>query len=245
MDRIGLGLAVTLEVLGPLAIALVGSRTRVDLLCALAACAGVYVLILPGRSTDYAGLGCGLLAAACWAAYILLNRLLGTRLPGLQGPAAATSISALAYVPVATILVIHGRLYGTALLDALAAGLLSSVVPYAADLIALRRIPPRLFGMFMSVHPVLAVLAGMLILGQALRVHEWAGILVVITVNAAAVSAAARNRLPSQPRKAAPEHPATQPPAARAGTPLGADHVTSPRAQINGVVVASLSGPDR
>lgn len=187
IDRIGLGLAVTLEVLGPLAVALAGSRTRVDLLCAVAAAVGVYVLVLPGPSSDHAGVGLALLAAACWAAYILLNRLLGTRLPGLQAPAMATTVSALMYLPVAVILIGQGRLHGAALGYAVVAGVLCSVVPYAADLIVLRRVPARLFGLFMNVHPVLAALAGLALLSQALDLHEWAGILMVIGVNAVAV----------------------------------------------------------
>ncbi|MEJ3745993.1 EamA family transporter [Actinomycetes bacterium KLBMP 9797] len=189
IDRIGLGLAVTLEFLGPLAVALAGSRTRVDLVCAVAACAGVYVLVRPGPSSDYLGVALGLLAAACWAAYILLNRLLGTRLSGLQAPAAATAVSALVYLPVAAVLIAQGRLRGAGILYAVGAGVLSSVVPYAADLVALRRVPPRFFGVFMSVHPVLAALAGLVILGQPLGAHEWAGILIVVTANAAAVAA--------------------------------------------------------
>ncbi len=192
IDRIGLGLAVTLEVLGPLAVALIGSRTRMDLVAALAAGAGVYVLVLPGPSSDYPGIGLGLLAATCWAAYIVLNRLLGRRLTGLQGPALGTSVSALLYLPVAAVLVTQGRLEGMGILYAVAAGLLSSVVPYAADLIALRRVPPRFFGLFMSVHPVLAALAGLIVLGQHLRPHEWAGIVIVIVVNAVAAGAGSR-----------------------------------------------------
>jgi inner membrane transporter RhtA len=226
VDRIGLGLAVTLEVLGPLGVALGGSRTRLDLLCALAACAGVYVLVLPSASTDYVGLGCGLLAAACWAGYILLNRLLGARLPGLRAPAVATSMSALVYLPVAVILLRSGHLHGTTLLYALTAGLLSSVVPYAADLIALRRIPPRLFGIFSSVHPVLAALAGLVILGQAPHPHEWAGIAIVVTVNAVAVRAAAspapRRKVTTDP---APRREAGTDPAARRGA--GTDSAAS------------------
>jgi len=203
IDRIGLGLAVTLEVLGPLAVALIASRTRFDLVCALAAGTGVYVLVLPGPSSDYLGIGLGLLAAACWASYIVLNRLLGRRLSGLQAPALGTSVSALLYVPVAVVLVAQGRLTGTGILYAVAAGVLSSVVPYAADLIALRSVPPRFFGLFMSVHPVLAALAGLVLLGQHLRLHEWAGIVIVIGVNAVAVVAGSRRErtdlLPPQP----------------------------------------------
>jgi inner membrane transporter RhtA len=190
IDRIGLGLAVTLEFLGPLAVALAGSRTRLDLLCAVGAGLGVYILVLPGASSDYLGIGLGVLAAACWAFYILLNRLLGERLPGLQAPAAATAVSALLNLPVAVVLIAQGRMTGTGILYATGAGLLSSVVPYAADLIALRRVPARFFGVVMSIHPVLAALAGLVILGQALGLHEWLGIAIVVTANTLAVLAA-------------------------------------------------------
>ncbi|WP_238010139.1 EamA family transporter [Dactylosporangium sp. AC04546] len=196
IDRVGLGLAVTLEFLGPLAVALAGSRTRTDLLCAVAAGVGVYVLVLPGPARDYAGIGLGLLAAACWAAYILLNRLLGKRLPGLQAPAAATAVSALAYLPVAAALIVAGRLHGPGLLYAVAAGVLSSVIPYAADLIALRRVPTQFFGVMMSIHPVLAALAGLVLLGEVLAVHEWAGIAIVVSANALAVASHRRTPEP-------------------------------------------------
>ena len=201
IDRIGLGLAVTLEFLGPLAVALAGSRTRRDLGCAVAAGIGVYVLVLPGPSSDYLGVGLGLLAAGCWAAYILLNRLVGARLPGLTAPAAATAVSALLYLPVAAFLVVEGRFTGTGVLYAIGAGVLSSVVPYAADLIALRRVPTQFFGVAMSIHPVLAALAGLALLGQVLGAHEWTGIAIVVTANAVAVATgpAGRRRGPVEP----------------------------------------------
>lgn len=189
IDRIGLGLAVTLEFLGPLGVALGGSRTRMDLLCAAGACLGVYVLVLPGPTSDYLGLGLALLAALCWASYILLNRLVGARLSGLQAPAAATSVSALLYLPVALVLLVQGRMHGMAVLYAMGAGLFSSAVPYAADLIALRRVPVRFFGVFMSTYPVLAALAGLVILAQRPAAHEWLGIAVVVVTNAVAVLA--------------------------------------------------------
>ncbi len=170
----------------------------------LAAGLGVYVLVLPGPSSDYPGIGLGLLAAGCWASYIVLNRLLGRRLTGLQAPALATSVSALLYVPVAVVLVAQGRLDGTGILYAVVAGLLSSVVPYAADLIALRSVPPRFFGLFMSVHPVLAALAGLVLLGQHLRLHEWAGIVIVIVVNAVAVGVGSRLGRPRAPGRVPP-----------------------------------------
>jgi inner membrane transporter RhtA len=187
IDRLGLGLAVTLEFLGPLGVALAGSRSRRDLVIAVAAAAGVYVLVLPGPSSDYLGLGVGVLGGACWAAYIVLNRVAGARLPGLQAPAAATGLCALAYLPVLVLVAADGRLTPAALGYAVAAGVLASVVPYAADLIALRFVPARFFGVFMSVHPVLAALVGMIMLGQFLGLHEWIGIAVVVLTNAAAV----------------------------------------------------------
>jgi inner membrane transporter RhtA len=192
VDRLGLGLAVTLEFLGPLAVALLGSRSRADLLVAAGAGVGVYVLVLPGPSSDWLGIGLGLAAATCWAAYILLGRLIGTRLPGLQGAAAACSVSALAFVPLLVVLLADGRLAGATLVQALAAGVLASVVPYAADLTALRHLPPRFFGVLTSTNPVFAALAGLLVLGQVLEPHEWAGVLLVAGVNVVAVLKHAR-----------------------------------------------------
>ncbi|MFW3169320.1 EamA family transporter [Geodermatophilus sp. CPCC 206100] len=188
IDRIGLGLAVTLEFLGPLGVALAGSRSRRDLLIALVAAGGVYVLVLPGSSSDLPGLSAGVLAGACWAAYIVLNRVVGARLPGLQGPAVATSLCAVAHLPVLLVLGAQGRLTGAPLLYAVAAGVLSSAVPYAADLAALRHVPPRFFGVFMSVHPVLAAIVGTVVLSQVLVLREWVGIAVVVLSNAAAVA---------------------------------------------------------
>jgi inner membrane transporter RhtA len=183
IERVGLGLAVTLEFLGPLAIALIGSRGLRDLALALIAAIGVYVLVLPGPSSDFVGLTLGLLAATCWALYIVANRVAGQRLPGLQAPAVGSMVSATIYLPVLILLALDGALSGLPVLMAIAAGVLSSAVPYAADLTALRFIPQRFFGVFMSVNPVLAALAGMLLLGQDLALHEWLGIAIVVTAN--------------------------------------------------------------
>ena len=187
IDRIGLGPAVTLEFLGPLAVAVAASRTRVDIASAVLAAAGVYVLVLPGSPGDLLGVALGVVAACCWAAYIVLNRVLGARMPGVQGPAVASAVSALAFLPVVAVLVLDGRLAGTPLACAAAAGVLSSVVPYAVDLTALRHVPARVFGVFMSAHPVLAAVVGLVVLGQALRLHEWVGIAVVVAANALGV----------------------------------------------------------
>jgi inner membrane transporter RhtA len=187
VDRLGLGLAVTLEFLGPLAVALGGSRTRMDALVALAAAGGVYLLVLPGPSSDWVGVSLAVTAAACWAAYILLNRTAGVRLPGLQAPALASTLSAIAFLPVLVVLAVQDRLWGPALAWAAVAGVLASVVPYAADVTALRDVPARFFAVFMSAHPALAAFAGLLLLGQQLAGHEWAGVAVVVIANAVAV----------------------------------------------------------
>ena len=190
VDRLGLGLAITLEFLGPLSVAVVRSRGLLHAGIAVVAGAGVYVLILPGRSSDWPGIALALLAACLWVAYILVNRLVGTRLPGLQAPAVAASLAAAAYLPVVGTLVATGRMTWTALGFAVIAGLLSSAVPYAGDLVVLRHVPPRVFGIFMSMHPVLAALVGTVMLAQVLDGHEWAGLLVIVLANAAAVATA-------------------------------------------------------
>jgi inner membrane transporter RhtA len=196
VDRIGLALAVTLEFLGPLAVALGGSRSRLDLLCALLAGAGVVVLVAPGPTTDYIGVACGIVAAGCWASYIVLNRMLGTRVPGLQGPAVASLVAAALYLPALIWLVAQGRFTAAALGYAVCAGLLCSAVPYAADLIVLRRVPAQFFGVFMSVNPVLAAVAGMVVLREMLGAREWTGILIVVAANAIATSVNARAARP-------------------------------------------------
>ncbi|MET0784766.1 MAG: EamA family transporter [Leifsonia flava] len=184
VDRIGLGLAVTLEFLGPLAVALASSRRLLDLICAVAAFGGVWVLVMPGPSSDLLGIGSGLIAAACWASYILLNRTIGRRTVGLQGTAASALVAAVMSVPVITIFVIEGLFTPASLAAAVAAGLFCSVVPYALDLVALRRVPTPVFGVFMSIHPVVAAIAGLLVLHQVPVAHEWIGIAIIVAVNA-------------------------------------------------------------
>ncbi|WP_438271344.1 EamA family transporter [Streptomyces prunicolor] len=187
IDRVGLGLAVTLEFLGPLSIALAATRRRVDACCALIAVAGVVTLMRPRPSADYLGMGLGLLAAACWASYILLNRTVGRRIPGAQGSAAAAGVSALMFLPVGIVVAVRHPPTLTAAGCAVAAGVLSSAVPYLADLFTLRRVPAPAFGLFMSVNPVLAAVVGWIGLGQRLGWAEWAGIGAVVTANALSI----------------------------------------------------------
>jgi inner membrane transporter RhtA len=189
--RLGLGLAVTLEFLGPLTVALAGSRRRIDLLCALAAAAAVGVLTRPQPSTDYEGIGLGLLAAVCWGCYILLNRTVGARLPGVEGAAAAAAVSGAFYLPVGVFMLWQHRPTAAALGCALAAGLLSSAVPFLADLLALRRVTSRSFGIFMSVNPVMAALIGTAVLGQRLDWAAWLAMLVIVVANVVCMASAA------------------------------------------------------
>ena len=200
IDRVGLGLAVTLEFLGPVAVALAGSRRLVDVGCALVAAPAAMVLARPQASTDYLGIGLALLAAACWACYILLNRTVGQRLPGAQGSAAAALVSALVYVPIGlVVLVLHPPTVDS-LGESLVAGVLSSAIPFLVDLFALRRVPPQFFGLFMSVNPVLAALVGFVVLGQRLAWLDWvaiaaiAGAMVVASVGPWAFGTRSRNR---------------------------------------------------
>ncbi|WP_373429392.1 DMT family transporter [Streptomyces sp. V4I23] len=187
IERIGLGLAVTLEFLGPLAIALAATRRRVDLCCAVIAAAGVVTLMRPQPSTDYLGMGLGLLAAVCWASYILLNRTVGRRVPGAQGTAAAAGLSALMFLPVGLVLVLRNPPTAEAVGCAVAAGVLASAVPYLADLFTLRRVPAQAFGLFMSVNPVLAALTGWIGLGQSLGWTEWAAVGTIVTANSLSI----------------------------------------------------------
>ncbi|MFF0745490.1 DMT family transporter [Streptomyces sp. NPDC004111] len=195
IGRIGLGLAVTLEFCGPLAVALAGSRRRTDALCALAAAGAVVVLTRPSPSTDYLGIALALLAAVCWGCYILLNRAVGRRLPGLEGSAAAAAVSGALYLPVGALVLWRHPPTWPALGCALAAGVLSSAVPFLADLLALRRVPAHFFGVFMSVNPVFAALVGLVVLDEHLDAAAWTAIAVVVGANAVAVAAAsARSR---------------------------------------------------
>ncbi|MFD4560987.1 DMT family transporter [Streptomyces sp. NPDC058469] len=184
ISRVGLGLAVTLEFLGPLSIALAATRRRLDACCALIAVAGVVTLMRPRPSADYLGMGLGLLAAACWASYILLNRTVGRRIPGAQGSAAAAGVSALMFLPVGIVVAVRQPPTLAAAACAVAAGVLSSAVPYLADVFTLRRVPAPAFGLFMSVNPVLAAVVGWTGLGQRLGWAEWAGIGAVVAANA-------------------------------------------------------------
>ncbi|MFE7423131.1 DMT family transporter [Rhodococcus sp. NPDC057529] len=217
VDRIGLGLAVSLEFLGPLSVALFALRRPRDWIFAVTAGIGVYVLVLPGPSTDYLGVALGLLAATCWATYILLNQLVGQRCAGLKGSALATGLAAALYSPVIVVLAAEGSLWGKTLVYTAAAGILASAIPYAADMMALRHLPAGTFAILTSLNPVWAALAGMAFLGQFLTAHEWLGmgciaasnIAVVISQNHPAketTKTRAHSARPNERRRGTPRH---------------------------------------
>jgi inner membrane transporter RhtA len=203
IGKIGLGLAVTLEFLGPLSVALLASRRLLDLGCAVIAGAAVVVLARPQPSINYAGILLALLAAVCWACYILVNRVVGARVPVSQGPAAAACLSALLYVPVGIWALASHPVTGSALGRAAVAGLLCSAVPMVADLLALRRVDARFFGVFMSVNPVFAALTGLVVLGQSLGLAGWLAVAAIVTANAISVSTGGRRAAPC-PRRPRP-----------------------------------------
>jgi inner membrane transporter RhtA len=189
IQRIGLGLGVTLEFLGPLAVALLASRRAVDLGCALAAGAAVVVLGRPTPTTDYLGIGIGLLAAAGWAGYIVVNRAIAVRFAvPAQGTAVAGSLSALLYLPVGIWVLATHDVTVVAIARAMAAGILCSVVPMLADPQALRRVPARFYSVFMSINPVLAAIIGLVVLGQHLGLTDWLSIAAIVTANVVAIA---------------------------------------------------------
>ncbi|MGK9146408.1 EamA family transporter [Plantibacter flavus] len=192
VERIGLGLAVTLEFLGPLTLALVATRSKLGAGCAVVVAGGVVLLADPQPSTDWFGITCGLVAAASWAGYILLNRTVGARVPGMQGTAVALACSALMFLPVGIVVFIGRPPTIEVVLLGLGAGVLASAIPYVADLITLRRIPTHLFGVLTSVHPLMAGVVGLVVLGQQLAWNEWLGMGVIVSANAVVVGVAGR-----------------------------------------------------
>jgi inner membrane transporter RhtA len=190
ISRIGLGLAVTLEFLGPLSVALLASRRAIDLGCAIVAGAAVVALGRPQPSTDYVGMALALMAAAGWACYILLNRVNGRIFQGAEGSAVAISLSALLYIPAGIWMLGTHPVTGAAIARAAVAGLMCTIVPMVFDVRALKKVPPRFYSIFMSINPVISALCGVMVLGQHLGVTEWAAIAAIVTANAVAIAAA-------------------------------------------------------
>jgi inner membrane transporter RhtA len=194
--RIPLGIAVTIEFIGPLTLAVVGSRRARDLVWVGLAAVGVVLLGFEPADLSLAGVGFALLAGAAWAAYILLSASTGRRWPGLDGLAVA-SVLATALLTLPAVLV-----GGTTLLEprvlVLGAliGMLSSVIPYSCEMVALRTIRPAVFGILMSLEPAAAALAAIVVLQELLAPVQW---LAVACVVAASVGATRGRPVHSEP----------------------------------------------
>jgi len=165
--RIPLGIAVTLEFVGPLGVSVFASRRRGDLLWAGLAAAGV-VLLAPFGNTmiDPLGVGLALLAGGCWATYILLNVRIGRAFPGGTGLALSMSVAALVLIPLG---VWNGGvtlLSPKVLLLGVGVAILSTIIPFSLELEALRRLPARVFGVLMSLEPAVAALVGFVVLRE-------------------------------------------------------------------------------
>lgn len=184
--RIPLGIAVTIEFLGPLAVAVLGTRRRRDLVWVALAGVGVALLGLTPGDLSVAGVLFALLAAAGWAAYILLSASTGSRWPGISGLAVASLVGAVGLAGPAIAEAGSTLLEPKVLLLGLAIGLLSSVVPYSLELTALRRMPPRVFGILMSLEPAAAAVAAMVLLSEFLGWTQWLAVACVVLASVGA-----------------------------------------------------------
>ena len=206
--RIPLGVAVTIEFLGPLTVAVAASRRRLDAAWVILAAGGVLLLTqggaglvasaghgarragpLLGLSTEATGVMFGIIAAACWAAYILLSRATGRRFSGSSGLVIAMVVAAVLVTGPAVATAGAALFHPAAIAAGLTIGLLSSVIPYRLELEALRRVPARVFGIWMSLEPAVAGLVGLALLGEALVARQWLGIALVVVACAGAARA--------------------------------------------------------
>ncbi len=199
LARIPLGLAVTLEFIGPLGVAVFGSRRAIDVVWGLLAAAGV-LLITPwtGGSVDPLGVAFALGAGACWAAYILLGGHVSRTVPGTAAVSAGMLVAAAAIVPISAGL--HGFAHLTPKLFAAGLGvaLLSSVIPYTLEMFALGALPARTFGILMSLEPAVGALVGLVALKEILAPAQW---LAVALVCAASAGSALASRTPAPARE--------------------------------------------
>ncbi|MGV9787000.1 EamA family transporter [Streptomyces sp. NPDC003435] len=198
--RIPLGLAVTLEVLGPLALSVLASRRAINAVWAAVALAGVFLLGGGGFSDlDPLGVGFALSAGVMWAAYIIFSARTGRRFPQADGLALAMGVAALVFLPLGVVDAGDRLLNPTTIALGSAVALLSSVLPYTLELLALRRLPAPTFAILMSLEPAVAATAGFFVLHQSLSLTEAAAIALVITASIGAVRTQTRRVPPPAP----------------------------------------------
>jgi inner membrane transporter RhtA len=195
LERIPLGLAVTLEFMGPLAVAVFGSRRALDFLWVVLAAAGI-ALIAPWRggagAPDLLGVLLALFAGACWAAYIVLGGRVSRVFPGGQSVATGMLFAALTALPFSFAEGLAARLTPALFAAALAVALLSSAVPYTLEMLALRVLPSRTFSILMSLEPAVAAVAGLVFLHEQLTLMQWLALVFVSTASAGAALTARR-----------------------------------------------------
>ncbi len=185
LSRIPLGLAVTLDFIGPLGVAVLGSRRAVDVVWAVLAAGGI-ALIAPwaGGGADALGMLLALAAATCWAAYILLGGRVSRMIPGGAAVAIGMTIAAFVAVPAAVATGGFSRLTPGLFAAGFGVALLSSAIPYALEMIALKELPSRTFGILMSLEPAVGALAGLFLLHEVLSPRQWLAVALVIAASA-------------------------------------------------------------
>jgi inner membrane transporter RhtA len=207
--RIPLGAAVTIEFLGPLALAAVLTRRGRDWLWVLLAVGGVAMLGLGevgGTALDTTGVVFSAVAGIFWALYIVTATAVGKALPGRDGLAVAVGVGAMLLLPLGAAGTTAVLASPGAIALALATGVLASVIPYSQEIAALRRIPTSTFGILLSIEPAIAAVAGWLLLSQHMGLPGIVGVLVVVAASiGSTVSAAAGAVDTSTPEPAHPE----------------------------------------
>ncbi|RKT78145.1 inner membrane transporter RhtA [Terracoccus luteus] len=187
LAHLPIGVAVTVEFLGPLTLAAVRSRRALDLVAVLAAAGGVVLvsgaLDASWSTLDRVGIGWGLLAGVLWAMYIVLSQRTGSSFDGVDGLALALLVSTVAVAPFG--LASAGSWSWSWSLVATGVGIavLSSVLPYSLELMALRHLSQRVFGVLLSLEPAVAAVAGLVVLGQVLGGSQLAGLLLVVAAS--------------------------------------------------------------
>lgn len=194
-SRIPLGVAVTVEFLGPLAVAVASSRRKLDVLWAVLAGGGV-LMLARGGSIEVAGVLWALLAATAWASYILFSAAVGKRFSGTGGLTIAMCVGTVAMLPVGIGQGGPALLKPEYLAIGAGVGLLSSAIPYALEMEALRKVPPKVFSILMSLEPAVAALVGVVLLGEILGLKQW---LAIVCVVAASIGSTRTSRTTSAP----------------------------------------------
>jgi len=191
LARLPLGVTVTITFLGPLAVAIGGSRRWLDGLWALLAAGGV-VLLAEGGGGDVqlVGILLALATAVCWASYILLSVALGRHTTDGGGLALGMALATVVVAPIGIADAGTALLEPSVLVVGFAVALLSSVIPYSLELEALRRMPPKVFGVLMSLEPAVAALVGLLVLGEILGATQWLAVLMVVAASVGATRTA-------------------------------------------------------